>query len=164
MATTWYSAPVYIPEIGAYIPGGYAEQREFYTYNAAGSLAQVASSTGETVFENGNPVTSLPAATAPGTKRAEFVYDAMGRMTSQKDYAADGTTVAYDRAITYNAKNQIATETTVTKGYSDTYMSVNTYDYGSGTGYALGSVISVTSKNYKNNNDANAKDTSTVNA
>lgn len=155
-----YIPGAYIYEFG-WFPGMSNEQREIYSYDAAGRLAQVDLSKGAVVADGGG---IPPAAPTTGTKRAAYIYDAMGRMTSQIDYEADGITAAYDRAITYNAKNQISTDTTVTKRGSDSFLSVNTYDYGTGTAYALGSVLSVTSKNYKNNNDGNAKDTSTVNA
>ncbi|WP_156915579.1 putative toxin [Caenibius tardaugens] len=160
--TTLYSPPA--SGSGFAIPGMYHEEREIYTYNAAGSLSQVDLGVGAVAVDAtpGTPPT-IPAAPTTGTKRSSFTYDAMGRVLTQQDFEADGTTVAYDRAVTYTASNAIQTETAITKRGTDTFKSVSAYDYGSGTTSALGSVLSVTSKNYKNNNDADAKDTSTVN-
>lgn len=163
---TGYVPPLYI-EVVANFPGYSYEEREIYTYNAAGRLMQIDVTQGASVTETAPYVpapTVPPAPTTGGVKRASFVYDAMGRMTSQQDFEADGTAVAYDRAITYNTKNQIQTETTILRHVNGLKKSVNTYDYGSGASYALGSVVSITSKNYLNNNDTDAKDTSTVNA
>lgn len=163
---TTYVPPLYIEVVGNF-PGYSYEEREIYTYNTAGRLAQIDVTQGASVTETAPYVpapTVPPAPTTGGVKRASFAYDAMGRMTLQQDYEYDGTTVAYDRAIIYNAKNQIQTETTIVKRVGTLYKSVNTYDYGTGANYALGSVVSLTSKNYQNNNDAAAKDTSTVNA
>jgi YD repeat-containing protein len=162
--STLYTPGMYNEYIG-YLPGTYQDQREIYTYDAAGRLAQVDVALGEAAMEQytGTPPTTLPAAPITGARRASYAYDGMGRLTSQKDYEADGNTVAYDRALTYNAKSQLVSEIAITKRGTDLYKSISTYDYGTGTNYALGSVLSVVSQNFKNNSDSAAKDTSTVN-
>ncbi|WP_163754665.1 hypothetical protein, partial [Proteus mirabilis] len=44
------------------------------------------------------------------------------------------------------------------------YQSYTYYDYGYGTNYALGAAISVSTINYRDNNNANAPDTLTTNS
>lgn len=143
----------------------YREEREIYLYDSVGRLSEVQLAVGA----NDADEYSVPAAPATGTKRAGYTYDTMGRLTLQQDYQADGTTVAYDRAVTYQTgSNRIASETTNTR-HNDPYFpsdtdilkSVSTYNYGSGASYALGSVVSVSSVNYKNGNNGAAPDSTT---
>lgn len=139
----------------------YKEQREIYSYNAAGRLSQV------DVTEGTGGASTTPAA-APtsitsATDRAVFTYDAMGRMTRQEDHESGGVNIAYSRDITYNAKGQTSSDTTNTKRGTDIFRSINTYGYGSGTSYALGQMVTISGDNYKNNVDADAKDTLVTN-
>ena len=68
--------------------------REVYAYTADGYLATV----------------RIGADTASAVLRANYVRDAMGRVTSYAEYAADGTTVEYTRADTFDAKSQVTQE------------------------------------------------------
>jgi YD repeat-containing protein len=168
---TEYSPGYYDYEWGYYNPGYYYETRESYVYNSAGRLYEVQASTGGAAYEDYDyntglttPPAVLPAAPVTGTVRSRFTYDLVGRQISQSDYEWNGTTVAYNRNATYNNKGQLTYDTAFTKkndGY--TYRSDTTYDYGYGSNYALGSTVSVYSRNYRNNNDANAPDTQTTN-
>lgn len=148
---------IYIPEYNIVIPGSYQEARESYQYDNAGRLSQADLSSGTAVGESYDsatgaysPVEPIPSAPASGTRRASFTYDAMGRLTLQREYEADGIVVAHDRSVSYNAKNQISSDITNTKRGSDLYKATSTYNYGSGASYALGSVVSVTTSNLKN--------------
>ncbi|WEJ98137.1 MAG: polymorphic toxin-type HINT domain-containing protein [Candidatus Sphingomonas phytovorans] len=168
---TEYGAGYYDYEYGYYNPGYYYENRETYLYDGAGRLSEVQVSTGGVVYEEYDyytglttPPASVPAAPVAGTRRSSFGYDLMGRQISQSDYDYNGTTVIYSRTAGYNNKGQLTSDSTSTKKYDGyTYQSITTYDYGYGTNYALGSVVSSYSRNYRNWNDGQAPDTSTVN-
>jgi LysM repeat protein len=86
----------------------------------------------------------------------------MGRQTAQSDYA--GGIVVYSRTASYSSKGQLISDYTSTKKGSDTFTSSTSYDYGYGVNYALGQVVSSYSTNYKNGNNGQAPDTSTINA
>lgn len=156
---------------GYYNPGYYYETRENYLYDSAGRLSDVQVSTGTGVSEvydpytyTYSPPTSVPPAPSTGTERSHFTYDLVGRQTGQTDYEANGTTVAYSRTAYYNNKGQLVSDYTATKkSDGHTYQSSTWYDYGAGTTYALGSALSVSTVNYKDNNNANAPDTLTTN-
>ncbi len=130
----------------------YREQREIYGYDAAGRLSRVDVTNGASVTMPGSAsaIPTAPTATGAATRRASFTYDALGRLKQQQDYEANGTTIAYSRDITYNASNQIQSETATTKQGSDTYTATSTYNYGSGASSALGSVVSMSTTNKKN--------------
>ncbi|WP_294047648.1 hypothetical protein [Sphingomonas sp.] len=68
----------------------------------------------------------------------------------QQDWLADGAGVAFDRQVVYDAAGRVSTETDVTRQGSDTFTSTVTNNYGSGTSYALGAVVSSSSTNLKN--------------
>ena len=68
---------------------------------------------------------------------------------------------SYSRQAWYNAKSQLLEEFTSTKKGSDTFTSRTGYDYGVGTGYALGSVVQSASDNHKNGDESAYKDTAT---
>jgi hypothetical protein len=91
----------------------------------------------------------------------------LDRLTQQIDWTGDGTGAGYDRSVTYNAKGQVTGETVISLQGSNTFKSVIANVYGTGTGYALGAVISSTSTNYKltsgNWVSGDAPNTSTVN-
>lgn len=98
-----------------------------------------------------------------GDVQASYTYDTLGRLQREVSHRLDGV-LAYDRTISYNASNQIATETVDTIGAgSALFRTVTTNNYGSGSGYALGAVVSASGKTYKNGNDAAVPDTSTTN-
>lgn len=163
--TTKYTAGYFFK--GGGFPGTFAEQRESYTYDLGGRLTKIAVSTGatvaETAFGSGVPSGTIPAAPVNGTKRSEFNYDLMGRQLTQTDYAANGTTIVYSRQASYDSANRLTSDTTNTKRGNDTYRSITSYNYGSGSTYALGSVVFQTSTNYKNNNHSQAPNTRTDN-
>ncbi|WP_379551794.1 LysM peptidoglycan-binding domain-containing protein [Qipengyuania sp. DGS5-3] len=163
---TNYNAGSY-NEYTGYLPGTFSETREAYTYDLGGRLKEIKVSHGTPVFEtaagSGIPTGTIPAAPVNGTRRSTFNYDLMGRQLTQTDYETNGTTIAYSRSATYNSKNQLTSDTTNTKRGSDIFKSVTSYNYGVGAAYALGSVVSQASTNYKNNNNSQAANTSTTN-
>lgn len=147
-----------------YIPGWWQENRENYSYDAAGRLTEVHNASGSTVQETDiitvEPPALLPAAPATGgSLRSSLGYDLMGRLTSQEDRGwAQGSSfigVIFSRSIAYNAKGQVTSDvaSTVKARYGnnlyDTFRSATTYSYGSGAAYALGSVVSQTAVNTK---------------
>ena len=116
--------------------------RENYSYNAAGQLTQVR----EAKTTNG----TLPG--TGGTIRSTMTYDLLGRQTRQLDRDAAGSTnYVVDIAKTYNNKSQIATDTTIIRRSGSTYKTVTSYNYGSGSTYAMGAAYTVTASSYKNN-------------
>ena len=169
---TEYSPGYYDYEWGYYYPGSYYESRENYIYDSAGRVFEIRTSMGGYVTEDydyntgiATPPGTIPAAPSTGTLRSRFYYDLMGHQTSQTDYEANGSTIAYSRYASYNNKGQITYENSSTKKYDGhTYQSYTYYDYGYGTNYALGAAISVSTINYRDNNNANAPDTLTTNS
>ncbi|MBN8811110.1 MULTISPECIES: GH-E family nuclease [unclassified Sphingomonas] len=169
---TEYSPGYYDYEWGYYYAGSYYESRENYIYNSAGRIYEIQTSIGGYVSEDydyntgvATPPGTIPAAPATGTVRSRFYYDLVGHMTQQNDYEAYGSAIAYSRNVGYNNKGQVTYESTSTKKYDGhTYQSYSYYDYGYGSNYALGSVLSVSTINYRDNNNANAPDTMTTNS
>ncbi len=162
--TTAYTPGSYDYYSGSYEAASYAEARESYVYDAAGRLIEVQESRGGAAYEGYDYTTgqfsaptTLPAAAAGGTVRSRFVYDTLGRQTGQTDYQANGTTVVFSRSATFNTKSQlVADDSTTRKSDGTSYRAVSSYDYGSGANYALGSALTISTINYKNNNDAAA--------
>jgi hypothetical protein len=72
---------------------------------------------------------------------ASFTNDAAGRQTRQIDYMPGGS-VGYDRQVTFNAAGQVSGETVATRQGNDTLTSIVTNQYGTGTGYGLGAMVS----------------------
>jgi YD repeat-containing protein len=105
------------------------EEKEIYTYTADGYLARVNVATGDTVFNFTPDPMTPPAASGTGTTRASYVRDAMGRVTTLSEYEADGTTVAYSRAATYNTKSEVTSDTVTVKRGTDVWAYNTTYDY-----------------------------------
>ncbi|NJM51843.1 MAG: RHS repeat protein, partial [Sphingomonadales bacterium] len=157
----------------------YYENRESYYYDDGGRLSHIFLTKGAGLTASFNTITgpSLPSVPLPSAfippksatdyQRSIFGYDLMGRQISQNDYEADGRKVAYDRTASYNAKSQLISDDVSTKRGNDTFRSVTSYDY-DGTAdnasqYALGQATSVSSVNYKNQNDGDAPDTLTTN-
>ncbi len=169
---TEYTGGYYDYYWGYYYPGSYSESRESYIYNAAGRLYEVQQSSGAAVSGTYDPYTYaytaptyIPAAPVTGTVRSRFSYDTLGRQVGQTDYEANGTTVAYSRSAYFNNKSQLLSDYASTKKSDGaTYQAATSYDYGYGTAYALGSALSVSTINYKNNNNAQAPDTLTTNS
>jgi YD repeat-containing protein len=130
------------------------DSKEEYYYDNAGNLSQVKYA----AWREGNAVPATAVI-------SDLTYDAMNRVTRQTDY--QGSSVYYDRLLTYNSKGQIQTEDASTRKVSlttnDVYRDVITYNYGSGSSYALGSYVSYTTKSYKNGSDSGAPDTSMTN-
>jgi hypothetical protein len=127
-------------------------QVETYAYDPAGHLTSVG-----IAVQNLNTITNPIGVTTPSVgalgaavTRAVYTNDAMGRTTAQSDYLENGTTVAYSRSVTYNAKSQVTNETSNTRQGTDTWTSVVTNAYGSGAGYALGAATVVTTSDSKN--------------
>ncbi len=121
---------------------GSATHREDYGYDSDGHLLTVR------IADNG---TATPPAT--GALKASYTYDSQGRQTRQLDYLTDGdssSTAAYDRQVTYNAKGQIDSETLNQRQGSDTLVTTTTYSFGTGTSYALGAALTVSSSTNKN--------------
>ncbi len=169
---TEYTGGYYDYYWGYYYPGSYSESRESYVYNAAGRLYEVQQSSGAAVSGTYDPYTYaytaptyIPSAPVTGTVRSRFTYDTLGRQIGQTDYEANGYTVAYSRSAYFNNKSQLLSDYTSTKKSDGaTYQASTSYDYGYGTAYALGSALSVSTINYKNNNNAQAPDTLTTNS
>ena len=127
-------------------------QVETYNYDSAGNLASVG-----IAVQDIEPITAPFGVTSPtvgalgaSVTRAVYTNDAMGRVTHQVDYLENGSTAAYDRAVTYNAKGQVTSETSATLQGTDTWTSTVTNTYGSGTTYALGSALTVATSDSKN--------------
>ncbi|HYD86007.1 MAG TPA: LysM peptidoglycan-binding domain-containing protein [Vitreimonas sp.] len=127
------------------------EHVEYYIYDNGGRLTQVKVSEG--YYEIDHPYYTYygPSGVSGATVRGAFVYDAMGRMTSQTDYGGmSGTQVFYSRELTYNAKSQVISDEGSTRQGSDVFTSESTYDYGTGSSYALGAALSIETDNWKN--------------
>ncbi|WP_158266337.1 HNH endonuclease [Allosphingosinicella deserti] len=136
------------PNDGGYSVPYEAIQRESYSYTTAGQLDLVyVVQGGSTTAPDGTLIGAEPSGT--GTKRADYDYDGMGRVTRQIDYDAGGTVVQYQRDVTYNGKGQITGETTNTRRGADIFRSTIVNNYGTGTSYALGAVVWSTSRNDK---------------
>jgi len=119
----------------------YAERREDYTYTNDGYLSAV-----RMVVGPAGTSTTPEHATAPTVVQAAYTRDAMGRVTSLAEYLPGGTTIAYTRDVTYNAKSEITTETTSTlqDGTNKRTWATSTYFYdstGNGQGTYLGGVV-----------------------
>lgn len=131
--------------------GGYTanEAKELYYYDDGGRLIETREATGAAVsggYGSGDP--AVPAATGTGVRRSSYSYDLMGRQTLQQDYQTNGTTVVFSRSASYNEKGQLASDyTSNLKTDNKTYTSSTTYNYGAGSGYMLGAVVSQSSSN-----------------
>ncbi len=124
--------------------------RELYRYDAAGRLSSTEVSTNLSAIS--------------GTLQSNYSYDIAGRQTLQQDWNSTGTQVVFSRSAAFNNKGQVDIETSNTrKNDGNLFTSTSTYSYGTGSSYALGSVLSVASRNWRNNNDGDAPDTLTTN-
>ncbi|WP_432200672.1 putative toxin [Erythrobacter sp. W53] len=140
---------------------------EEYVYDAGGRLDEVKSAQGyfdsidyAEIKSHGHQVNAQDFVYGPGAtvKRGEFVYDKMGRVTNQYDFAANGTTKVFDRAVVYNTDGTVQRETTVTTKGSDSYRSVanNYYNADNTLNYVL-------TTNTKNGSNSGAPNTRTDN-
>lgn len=123
-----------------------ALNREEYEYDAQGRLiaVKVAQSgfqdRGDGTFE----ILELPET---GQLKGTWGYDVRGRLLRQTDYTADSSStnpaVAFERSITqYNAKDQVIAETLFQRQGEDLITTFVTNNYGEGTQYHLGSIVS----------------------
>lgn len=98
-----------------------ADQREDYSYTADGYLASVRIGAGSY---------DAPAAPTTGTLRAAYTRDAMGRVTDYAEYQADGTTIAYSRASTWDAGSLLTDDVVQQRQANGTMLTSTThYDY-----------------------------------
>ena len=132
-----------------------ADTREDYTYDTGGVLSAVRIAQGSYIDNYDGTVTPT-AAPAYGSLRASYTNDLLGRVTRQIDWLGDGTNAAYDRTVSYNGKGQVYYETVVQKQGADTLTTNTSNEFGSGSGYALGAVISSSSAHYKLVNGVNS--------
>ena len=149
----------YYYEENVYIKHYTNTRRETYTYDSAGNLDKVYNSTGYWGRVGNTWQTVGPA--AQGTLTADHTHDLLGRQTRQIDYT-NGVTKAYDLSRAYNAKSQVTYEVATTlRGYK-TYKTYTSYNYGSGSDYALGAAVSVYTRNYKANSSYSTESTATT--
>ncbi|HYD39126.1 MAG TPA: LysM peptidoglycan-binding domain-containing protein [Allosphingosinicella sp.] len=125
------------------------ETREDYTYDNGGVLTSVRIAQGGYTENGDGTVTPTPAPTYAAL-RASFTNDLMGRVTRQIDWLGDGANAGYDRTVTYNGKGQVTNETVINKQGSDTITTYTNNNFGAGSAYALGAVVSSGSSTYKN--------------
>jgi YD repeat-containing protein len=126
-----------------------AEQREDYAYYGNGTLRTVR--VGQSGYEDNQDGTlTVTAPPATGALKGSYTYDTLGRLTRQIDWLGNGANAAYDRTLHYNGKGQVYSETVATKQGSDTYTNTTSHQFGSGTGYALGAVVSSVTTSQKN--------------
>ena len=129
---------------------------ETYSYNAAGDLTGVSVAT-QTAYMA--PWGSAPTLDAMGSsvQRAAYTRDAMGRVTSQVEYKANGVSTAWSRTASYDAGSRVLGDTVTAYRDDGTFVTTSTYTYG--TGSLLSSVSADVSKNGV---DANAPDSVTT--
>jgi YD repeat-containing protein len=106
------------------------DQKELYTYSADGYLAGTNVALGSVSTTSTSTYTSPPAATGSGNLQSVSVMDAMGRVTSESEYNAAGTSVVYSKTATYDADSNTLTDSIVTVSGSNTYVQGDTFHYG----------------------------------
>jgi len=106
---------------------------ETYGYDSAGNLQSDTLSYYRKIYDN--MYDYHYETTATNKSLATFTYDALGRMTSQYDGAIS-------RSLHYNTRGQVDTETDVSVQGYDVIQSVINNDYGTGSAYRLGALIS----------------------
>jgi len=138
------------------------DRRENYGYDGAGRLATITQQDATVTFADGTSAVYAGALGGART-RSVFGYDAMGRLTSQSDYNALGTSTVFSRNLYYNAKGQLLNDDASTlKSDGYTYRNITRTDYGAGSGYALGSIVATLVDGYRNGNDGDFTDTATT--
>jgi YD repeat-containing protein len=134
-----------------------ADNREDYTYWGDGQLKDVrVARSGYT--DNGDGTITVTAPPATGLRKADYWYDTQGRLERQIDWGAADPDVhgngavgsaLYDRSLTYNAKGQVTFERLFQRQGGITQTNDTTSLYGSGSSYALGAVVSVTTQAWR---------------
>jgi len=98
-----------------------------------------------------------------GITRAEYEYNSLERLVQQIDRNAAGA-IVFDLVTHYNNKGQITQRNTVaTETDGKARLSQAHYNYGSGTNYALGSVLSITTHHQKEGQPQNNHTTTDTN-
>ncbi|GAA4044674.1 LysM peptidoglycan-binding domain-containing protein [Parerythrobacter jejuensis] len=145
-----------------------ATVREDYTYDNGGQLKQV--NTAKSGFngwgwEQANEFggINIPniqdyvlAVPTTGSKKADYSYDAMSRITLQRDWS--GSTVVYSRNVYYNAEGLVYRDDSTTRKGSDNYRA-NMYNYYN----ADNSLNNSYTYNYKNGSTSGVNHTRTTN-
>lgn len=111
-----------------------AEHRETYIYTADGYLAQVKiAEGGESTLD---AATNYAAAASDGVVRANYVRDALGRVTDYREFNESGlvasnldTNRIYARQSYYNARSQLVSDTVTTVRDGHTYVAWSDYSY-----------------------------------
>jgi hypothetical protein len=134
---------------------------EHYYYNDDGLLTNVALS-----YETADPNSGSPTVNGGWTDEsgvASFGYDAMGRLSWQNDYTANGDFKYGRSGITYDAAGRITFEKQQTWQGSQLYTTEITNNYGTAgtSGYALGALVWSQSNTLLSGNDAAVPDTRT---
>jgi YD repeat-containing protein len=117
--------------------------REDYTYTEDGYLSTV--SAAEDQYDtNYHQVVAMGAP----VQRVRNTRDLLGRVVKYEEYAANGATVTYSRALTYSARSEISDETVLSQGTTSVihndYRAETTAGSGSYTGTYLGGVVTHT--------------------
>lgn len=142
-----------LPGTGGQVEVPYtAELREDYRYWSDGQLREVRIA--ESGYsDNGDGTLTVTPPPATGALKASYWYDVLGRLERQIDWTVDPDTdpnalgeAAYDRKVNYNTKSQVSSEIVYQREGSITQRNETTNNYGSGTGYALGAVVSSTTE------------------
>lgn len=135
-----------------YITAWYdAEVREDYGYAADGQLSTVRIAEAQ-ASDNYDGTVTVTGPAATGALKANYEYDALGRVTHQVDWLGDGAYAGYDRQVSYNASGQATWEAVVQRQGTDTITSYTSTDYGYGGSYALGQAVSIATSSYRNGN------------
>lgn len=121
-----------------------ASRRDSYEWRDDGQLLAVTSE--DTGYIDNGDGTASEDGVYRLTGSAGYEYDVLGRLTRQTDRGGSNEAI-YDRTLTYDGdgRGQIVAETTVTKQGTDTVNTTTSSEYGTGTDYALGAVLKVTS-------------------
>ncbi|GAA4035711.1 DNA/RNA non-specific endonuclease [Parerythrobacter jejuensis] len=147
------------------------DTREDYTYDNGGRLKQVnvarggfnsygfqqaVNNTGSGITQYVDPQDYVTAPSSTGSKKADYSYDAMSRITLQRDYS--GSTVVFSRNAYYNSEGLLYRDDSTTRKGSNSYRS-NQYNYYNGDNTLNYSYT----YNYKNNSSSGAPNTRTTN-
>ncbi|KRC81816.1 hypothetical protein ASE13_05495 [Sphingomonas sp. Root241] len=134
-----------------------ADNREDYTYWGDGQLKDVrVAQSGYS--DNGDGTITVTAPAATGLRKANYWYDGLGRLERQIDWGdADPdvygngalNSAIYDKRLEYNAKGQVTFEQLFQRQGGITQVNETTSDYGTGTGYALGALVSSTTNAWR---------------
>lgn len=151
---------------GNYIGVAYDyDHRENFTYDAAGAITTLRVAEGS-YTDNGDLTVTATAPPATGALKAAYQYDALGRLVLEMDYLGDGsvyagpsynyfynvpaTSIAAYHYNAYDASSHVTSSIDLQRQGNDTIQVDTTNNYGSGTSYALGAVVSSSTNNFKN--------------